>query len=123
AMYRQRSGQPAEALRRLERAYPGPMGHLQRAQEARRRGETVRTFGGRLVPTDFPGSSEASPETLAAARGRFARNAVIQGSAAELFKAWAATVRVAVRPLRGRIVLCLHDELLRSEERRVGKAC
>ncbi len=112
AMYGQRSGQAAEALRGLERAYPVAMDHLQRAQEAGRRGETVRTFGGRLVPTDFPGSSEASPETLAAARGRFARNAVIQGSAAELFKAWAATVRVAVRPLRGRIVLCLHDELL-----------
>ncbi len=47
-----------------------------------------------------------------AARGRFARNAVIQGSAAELFKAWAATVRHAVRPLGGQIVLCLHDELL-----------
>jgi DNA polymerase-1 len=46
------------------------------------------------------------------ARGRYARNAIIQGSAAELFKAWAATVRHAVRPLGGRIVLCLHDELL-----------
>ena len=45
-------------------------------------------------------------------RGRYARNAIIQGSAAELFKAWAATVRHAVRPLGGQIVLCLHDELL-----------
>ncbi|MEO7447570.1 MAG: DNA polymerase, partial [Humibacillus sp.] len=40
------------------------------------------------------------------------RNAIIQGSAAELFKAWAATVRHEVRPLGGTIVLCLHDELL-----------
>lgn len=46
------------------------------------------------------------------ARGRYARNAIIQGSAAELFKAWAATVRRAVAPLGGQIVLCLHDELL-----------
>ena len=37
---------------------------------------------------------------------------VIQGSAAELFKALAATVRHAVAPLGGQIVLCLHDELL-----------
>ncbi|MGF7238585.1 MAG: DNA polymerase [Frankia sp.] len=54
-----------------------------------------------------------------AARGRFARNAVVQGAAAELFKAWAVTVRHALAadpPPAGRpparIVLCLHDELL-----------
>ena len=41
-----------------------------------------------------------------------ARNAVIQGAAAELFKAWAATVRRRAVPIDGRVVLCLHDELL-----------
>ena len=46
-----------------------------------------------------------------AARGRFARNAVVQGAAAELFKMWAVSVRAALPPA-GRIVLCLHDELL-----------
>lgn len=111
AMYGQRSGPAADALRGLEREYPVAMAHLQRAQDAGRRGQPVRTFGGRLVRTDFPGGGE-DRDAIAAARGRFARNAVIQGSAAELFKAWAATVRVAVRPLRSRIVLCLHDELL-----------
>ncbi len=44
--------------------------------------------------------------------GRFPRNAVVQGAAAELFKAWAATVREGLVALDGRIVLCLHDELL-----------
>lgn len=114
AMYGQRSGPAAEALRGLEREYPVAMAHLQRAQEAGRQGDPVRTFGGRLVHTDFGsgGLDDQARDGLTAARGRFARNAVIQGSAAELFKAWAATVRVAVRPLRGRIVLCLHDELL-----------
>ena len=47
-----------------------------------------------------------------AARGRFARNAVVQGAAAELFKAWAATVRATTGDLGAQIVLCLHDELL-----------
>jgi DNA polymerase-1 len=42
--------------------------------------------------------------------GRYARNAVVQGAAAELFKAWAAAVRNGLRG--GRVVLCLHDELL-----------
>lgn len=110
AMYGQRSGPAAEALRGLEREYPVAMAHLQRAQDAGRRGEPVVTFGGRLVRTDVPGGEDQ--DAVSSARGRFARNAVIQGSAAELFKAWAATVRVAVRPLRSRIVLCLHDELL-----------
>lgn len=114
AMYGQRSGPAAEALAGLEREYPVAMAHLQRAQERGRRGEPVRTYGGRLVRTDFgaDGLDDAGREGVVGARGRFARNAVIQGSAAELFKAWAATVRVAVRPLGGRIVLCLHDELL-----------
>ena len=61
-----------------------------------------------LLAARPPGSD---PE-LDAARGRFARNAVIQGSAAELFKAWAATVRASVRDLDASVVLCLHDELL-----------
>lgn len=114
AMYGQRSGPAAEALRGLEREYPVAMAHLRRAQEAGRLGQPVHTFGGRLVRTDFPGGASDPDErdALSSAHGRFARNAVIQGSAAELFKAWAATVRVAVRPLRARIVLCLHDELL-----------
>jgi DNA polymerase-1 len=85
---------------------------------------TVRTFGGRLIRlgTSPAGSGEQegtdgsvpaeSASSGDSARGRYARNAIIQGSAAELFKAWAATVRVAVAPLSGRIVLCLHDELL-----------
>jgi DNA polymerase-1 len=49
---------------------------------------------------------------VAAARGRFARNAIIQGTAAELFKAWAATIRATTADLGAEIVLCLHDEVL-----------
>ena len=36
----------------------------------------------------------------------------MQGAAAELFKAWAATVRAGLTGTDARIVLCLHDELL-----------
>ncbi|WP_370892398.1 DNA polymerase [Janibacter sp. GXQ6167] len=110
AMYGQRSGAAGDALIGLEREYPVAMRHLGAAQEAGREGRSVQTYGGRRVRVAIPSPGEPAP--AAAARGRFARNAVIQGSAAELFKAWAASVRVAVRPLHGRIVLCLHDELL-----------
>ena len=37
---------------------------------------------------------------------------MIQGAAAEFFKTWALIVRARIRPLGGRVVLCLHDELL-----------
>ena len=125
AMYGQRSGAAGEALKDLERAYPVAMGLLDRAYADGVARRPVRTWGGRLirfggvpVPALEPaapepsGSAEFSATGADGARGRYARNAIIQGSAAELFKAWAATVRHAVRPLGGQIVLCLHDELL-----------
>ena len=127
AMYGQRSGAAGEALKDLERAYPVAMGLLDRAYADGVARRPVRTWGGRLIR--FGSAPGPDPQTGApvgavggvgavvasgadGGRGRYARNAVIQGSAAELFKAWAATVRHAVRPLGGRIVLCLHDELL-----------
>ena len=114
AMYGQRSGAAGEALKGLERAYPVAMGLLDRAYDAGRRGEPLRTWGGRLIPTGrFLASSPVGADPpLDAARGRFARNAIIQGAAAELFKAWAATVRATTRDLGAQVVLCLHDELL-----------
>lgn len=127
AMYGQRSGAAGEALKDLERAYPVAMGLLDQAYADGVARRPVRTWGGRLirfgsapvagaqaedVTAASPGAGEFSATGADGARGRYARNAVIQGSAAELFKAWAATVRHAVRPLDGQIVLCLHDELL-----------
>lgn len=109
AMYGQRSGAAGEALRGLERSYPVAMGLLDRAYRAGAAGQLVQTFGGRLVHT---GHGPAADPAAEAARGRFARNAIIQGSAAELFKAWVATVRAATTGLGAQLVLCLHDELL-----------
>jgi DNA polymerase-1 len=107
AMYGQRSGAAGRALGDLERAYPVAMGLLDEAYASGVARRPLRTFGGRRINLDsaWPGSDEGG-------RGRFARNAVIQGSAAELFKAWAATVRHATAPMGAQIVLCLHDELL-----------
>jgi DNA polymerase-1 len=114
AMYGQTSGPAGEALKDLERAYPTAMAYLQRAYEAGAASRAVRTYGGRRIPM-WENPVDAAPGTmpaLIASRGRFARNAVIQGAAAELFKAWAATVRLTTRHLGAQIVLCLHDELL-----------
>jgi DNA polymerase-1 len=114
AMYGQTSGAAGEALRGMDATYPRAMAYLRSADDAGRQGRAVTTYGGRRVPV-WPtpaGLDDRQARAVAAARGRFTRNAVIQGAAAELFKAWAATVRLAVGDLDARIVLCLHDELL-----------
>ena len=98
AMYGQTTGTAGNALRQMDRAFVRAMRYLRDAEEAGRTGTPLRTYGGRLL-RPAPGW------------GRFARNAVVQGAAAELFKAWAATVRAGLAE-GAQIVLCLHDELL-----------
>jgi DNA polymerase-1 len=115
AMYGQTSGTAGAALKDLDRAYPDAMGYLRAAEQVGRDGGTLRTYGGRLLRFDVSGGGGANDRGAAdavQARGRYARNAVVQGAAAELFKAWAATVRAGLASLEGEIVLCLHDELL-----------
>jgi DNA polymerase-1 len=114
AMYGQTSGAAGEALKDLERTYPTAMSYLGRAYDSGVASRAIRTYGGRRIPM-WENPLDAPPGSLPAmiaGRGRFARNAVIQGAAAELFKAWAATVRLTTRHLGAQIVLCLHDELL-----------
>ena len=115
AMYGQTTGKGAEALRRLEREYPVAMGYLANADQAAQGGNDLRTYGGRLVPMtaiNINGVSDRDARSRAAARGRFGRNAMIQGAAAEFFKTWAVLMRARSNHLNARIVLCLHDELL-----------
>jgi DNA polymerase I len=109
AMYGQTTGHGARARRGLESTFPVAMAYLQEADRAGQQGHALRTYGGRLIPM----ANEAdSTNAQSAARGRYGRNAMVQGAAAELFKVWAVTVRARVAPLDARIVLCLHDELL-----------
>jgi len=113
AMYGQTSGTAGAALRDLDRAYPVAMGYLRTAEQAGRGGTDLRTYGGRLLRLGGAAAPAGEPVgehvVQPPGAGRFARNAVVQGAAAELFKAWAATVRDGLRPLGGSIVLCLHD--------------
>lgn len=119
AMYGQTSGAAGQALRQLRQTYPVALDYLDAADAAGRAAalgrppqRELRTFGGRRIPLrELPAEAEGDAARVAA-WGRFARNAVVQGAAAELFKAWAVTVRQALVGLGGSIVLCLHDELL-----------
>jgi DNA polymerase-1 len=116
AMYGQTTGHGARALRRLEQAYPVAMAYLREADEAAQVGRSLRTYGGRLVVMHVERRTDDDDErdvrSRAAARGRYGRNAMVQGAAAEFFKTWAVTVRARGAASDARIVLCLHDELL-----------
>ncbi|HEY1622376.1 MAG TPA: DNA polymerase [Streptosporangiaceae bacterium] len=108
AMYGQRTGHGAAAGRRLRSAYPVAMEYLEAGDRAAQAGTDLRTYGGRLV---LMRASAGESPAQAAARGRYGRNALVQGAAAEFFKMWAVTVRARLAS-GAAIVLCLHDELL-----------
>jgi len=111
AMYGQTSGTAGQALRGMEAAYPVAIRFLDEAARRGQQGVDLRTYGGRLVRMfDLREGSDYSSGS--AARGRYARNAMVQGAAAELFKVWAVTVRARAVDIGARVVLCLHDELL-----------
>ena len=115
AMYGSTTGESAGALAGLRKNYPVAMAMLDSAADSGKRSEDVFTFGGRRVrmssdPRDDGDLDKAV--SVAAGRGRYARNAIIQGAAAEYFKVWAITVRRRTRALGAEIVLCLHDELV-----------
>jgi DNA polymerase I len=121
AMYGQTTGRGAEALHGLETNYPIAMSYLSAAARAAEGGNDLRTRGGRLVRMGGSGQHEPDAErpdsegrSRAAARGRYGRNAMVQGAAAEFFKTWAAVVRARLALLddRATVVLCLHDELV-----------
>ena len=113
AMYGQTTGHGGNAGRRMRSAYPVAMGYLDTADRSAQAGQDLRTYGGRRIRMSG-GAAAADAESSGArtGRGRYGRNAVVQGAAAELFKMWAVTVRARAAPLGARIVLCLHDELL-----------
>jgi DNA polymerase-1 len=115
AMYGQTTGHGAVALRGLESAYPVAMRYLADADVAGQVGRDIRTYGGRLVRMGSGTHTETSDRdnrSRAAAQGRYGRNAMVQGAAAEFFKVWSVIVRSRLSTLDATIVLCLHDELL-----------
>ena len=115
AMYGQTTGHGAVALRGLEMAFPVAMRYLTEADLAGQVGRDLRTYGGRLVrmgSTSVGDATDRDSRSRAAARGRYGRNAMVQGAAAEFFKVWAVTVRARAAAIDARLVLCLHDELL-----------
>lgn len=108
AMYGATTGRSAQVLPRLTSAYPRALAAVEAAARAGERGESVTTLLGRSSPR--PGAawraaqSQASQPAATAADerrarslsrewGRFTRNFIVQGSAAEWALCWLAEIR------------------------------
>lgn len=110
AMYGQTGGQAIPALAALRGSYPRALSLVEEAARTGENGGLVRTWLGRTCPA--ASARELNDPAAARARGRFTRNFVIQGTAAE----WAACVLASLRNrLAGsaaELVFFQHDEVL-----------
>jgi len=149
-MYGATSGESGRLLPRLARAYPRALALTETAARAGERGDVVSTRLGRSSPRPGPGwqddqarASEAGATAADERRarsqardwGRFTRNFIVQGSAAEWALCWMAEIRkgliaLAAPPAPGRdgagqgsttrgeferephLVFFLHDEVI-----------
>jgi DNA polymerase-1 len=133
ALYGATSGEAGRLMPRLLRSYPAATGWVEAAARAGERGEVVTTWLGRSSPPPpeswwerqrWAGSAEAGPADQRLARtqarewGRFTRNFVVQGTAAEWALCWLADLRRQLarlapeRDRRPRLVFFLHDEVI-----------
>ncbi|WP_461172486.1 bifunctional 3'-5' exonuclease/DNA polymerase [Arthrobacter sp. Z1-9] len=128
AMYGATSGEAGRLMPQLARTYPRAVDFVERAARAGESGGTVTTRLGRSSPPPSDGwlqsqrSSSAEEqrraESIARSRGRFTRNFVVQGSAADWAACWLAELRRRLRTLggegsgRAELVFFLHDEVM-----------
>ncbi|MCF6379511.1 bifunctional 3'-5' exonuclease/DNA polymerase [Nocardioides KLBMP 9356] len=130
AMYGATSGESGRMVAGLTRRYPAAFGLVEGAARSGERGEVVRTLLGRGCPALGGGSWDESPDAPPddlddqdrhrRAYGRFTRNFVVQGTAAEWASCWLADLRnrlwrlVDEGPLEARphLVFFLHDEVV-----------
>jgi DNA polymerase-1 len=134
AMYGGTRGQSGRVLPRLSRRYPRAIGLVEEAARAGERGEVVHTLLGRGSPR--PSGSRPDEADLGEpvaqsgslqerdrrrrAWGRFTRNFVVQGTAAEWALCWLADLRNRLWRLapdapagqRPHLVFFLHDEVV-----------
>ncbi|MGA5416532.1 bifunctional 3'-5' exonuclease/DNA polymerase [Streptomyces pseudogriseolus] len=136
AVYGQTSGDGLKNLAALRRRFPRAVAYVDDAARAGEEGRLVRTWLGRTCPPaarttddaaeeagipvaqDEPDPDTARPwtpgyaSTDARARGRFARNFVVQGSAADWALLLLAGLRQALTGMAAELVFFQHDEVI-----------
>ncbi|MEU0069460.1 bifunctional 3'-5' exonuclease/DNA polymerase [Streptomyces sp. NPDC006332] len=133
AVYGQTSGDGLKNLAALRRRFPRAVAYVDDAARAGEEGRLVRTWLGRTCPP-VAGATEDSAEeagiplaeedsedrqwvpgyasTNARARGRFARNFVVQGSAADWALLLLAALRRTCADMAAELVFFQHDEVI-----------
>ncbi|MFB6849693.1 bifunctional 3'-5' exonuclease/DNA polymerase [Streptomyces sp. NPDC056373] len=135
AVYGQTSGDGLKNLAALRRRFPRAVAYVDDAARAGEEGRLVRTWLGRTCPPAARGTDDATEEagipaaeadrsddsaawvpgyasTNARARGRFARNFVVQGSAADWALLLLAALRRSCAELAAELVFFQHDEVI-----------
>ncbi|MFB7931293.1 bifunctional 3'-5' exonuclease/DNA polymerase [Streptomyces sp. NPDC056039] len=132
AVYGQTSGDGLKNLAALRRRFPTAVAYVDDAARAGEEGRLVRTWLGRTCPPAARGTDDATEEagipvadddsaapwvpgyasTDARARGRFARNFVVQGSAADWALLLLAALRRTCADLAAELVFFQHDEVI-----------
>lgn len=134
AMYGATSGEAGRLMPQLARTYPRAVDFVERAARAGEAGGTVTTRLGRSSPPpserwflsqrSATAEEQRRAESIARSRGRFTRNFVVQGSAADWAACWLAELRRRLRILRtpgtgggggavrAELVFFLHDEVM-----------
>ncbi|GAA1671376.1 bifunctional 3'-5' exonuclease/DNA polymerase [Citricoccus zhacaiensis] len=130
AMYGATTGDSAALMPHLRRLFPEAIGLLERAARRGEEGGQVSTWLGRTSPPAAPewlevtgnvstAEAEARARTVRRSAGRFTRNFVIQGTAAEWALCWMGEIRRRLRvggadgvPMQTRLVFFVHDEVV-----------
>ncbi|WP_461187766.1 bifunctional 3'-5' exonuclease/DNA polymerase [Arthrobacter sp. Z4-13] len=139
AMYGATSGEAGRLMPQLARTYPRAVDFVECAARAGESGGTVTTRLGRSSPPPserwFQSQRSSSAEeqrraeSIARSRGRFTRNFVVQGSAADWAACWLAELRRRLRtlgadgPVRAELVFFLHDEVMVHAPEHLVDAC
>lgn len=135
AMYGATTGESGRLMPALTRAFPQAIGLVESAARAGERGDKVTTRLGRSSPVpgeewhdiqsraSADGATDAAQSrarTEARSWGRFTRNFVVQGTAAEWAMCWMASLRRSLHELSGgawitksaHLVFFMHDEVV-----------
>jgi DNA polymerase-1 len=123
AVYGQTSGDGLKNLAALRKRFPKAVAYVDDAARAGEEGKLVRTWLGRTCPPDGapidaallegPQADEPQKDSRRArARGRFTRNFVVQGSAADWALLMMAALRQSITELKAELVFFQHDEVI-----------
>ncbi len=132
ALYGATSGEAGHLMPRLVKVYPRATGLVEQAARCGERGEIVTTWLGRSSPPPSAGwhqvqrraseidagaGDQRNARRQARDWGRFTRNFVVQGTAAEWALCWMAGLRRRLRAMAGdavgpELVYFLHDEVI-----------